>query len=172
MQKKGKKQPYRNALLKLKKERFSLDSLYKENQRLNANLLYKREEAQSLLKSAAQDKESAEKLRDAANKELEHINPYHPELFNSFSIGSVTIEEALRYRISSPVIGWDDQQNIGLIRLTCHKQSGNYETVAYGFSDALIKNSKRYISEEFIEDISKNIAKELTNLAFKKMKEW
>lgn len=172
MRKKTKKQPYRNALLKLNKERSSLDSLYKENQRLNANLLYKREEAQTLLKSAAQDKEKAEKLRSAALQELKQINPYHPDLFNSHNIDNATIDDALRYRMASPVIGWNDNQHMGMVRLTCYKQYGKYETVAYGFSEALIKNGNRYISEKFIDDLSKSIALELTELATKKMKEW
>jgi len=172
MAKKTKKQPYRNALLKLNKERSSLDSLYKENQRLNANLLYKREEAQALLKSAAQDKEKAEKLHESALKELKQSNPYHPDLFSNHTIGSATIEDALRYRITRPVIGWNDDQNMGVVRLICHKQHGSYETVAYGFSGALIKNNNKYISENFIDDLSKSIAMELIELATKKMQEW
>lgn len=172
MGKKTKKQPYRNALLRLFKKRSSLDSLYKENQRLNANLLYKQKEAQALLRSVAVDKEKSEKYRDSLQKELRDVNPYHPDLYPNKLTCNVSIEDALRYRISSPFIGWDDREKQGVVSIVCLNQNGQRETVAYAFSDAYIRECNAYINEEFIENLSKKIARDLTKLATTKMKEW
>jgi len=172
MRKKTKKQPYKNALLKLTKERSSLDSLYKENQRLNANLLYKQKEAQTLLRSAAVDKEKMEQYRDSLQKELRDVNPYHPNLYPNDLTFNVSKEDALRYRISSPSMSWDDNNNQGIIRMVCYNQTGKYETVAYAFSGALIKDRNEYINEELVEDLGKTIARDLLRLTTTKMKEW
>jgi hypothetical protein len=173
MRKKTKKQPYRNALLKLTKERSSLDSLYKENQRLNANLLYKQKEAHSLLTSAAMDKEKAEKYFDNARKELQTVNPYHPDLMSVHTISDTfRVEDVLRYRMAMPTVHWDDFHQQGIVKLVYHKQGGGRETVAFGFSEAYIKDDDRYINADVIEDMGKAIATELVALANKKMKEW
>lgn len=175
MAKKSKKQPYRNALLKLKKERSSLDGLYKENQRLNANLLYRQEEARALLRSAAEDKEKVERLHNAVREELKNVNPYHPDLTLAgihIASGTFSVEDAMRYRISIPSTNWNDARQEGVVRLTYQEQNGRRETAAYGFSGKLIKNGKSYISDEFIEDLSKSIAIQLTELATTKMKGW
>jgi len=173
MRKKSKKQPYRNALLKLTKERSSLDSLYKENQRLNANLLYKQKEAHSLLTAAAVDKEEAEKYFDNARKELQFVNPYHPDLMSIHMVNSTfQTEDVLQYRMTVPTLDWNDQEQTGIVKFVCHKQNNNYQTIAFGFSQAYIKNCDRYINMNLIEDISKTIATELVLLATKKMKEW
>lgn len=172
MSKRTKKQPYRNTLLKLKKERSSLISLYKENQRLNASALYNQKEAQTLLKSTAQDKEQVELLRNEVLNELKQYNPYHPALCSSVKVQNNTIEDALRYRIASPRVDWNDTQKSGAISIVCHKQPERYETIAYGFSDALIKNCDTYISEDMVDKISKDIATDLIEMATTKMKEW
>ncbi len=172
MSRKSKKQPYRNALLKLKKERASLDSLYKENLRLNANALYKQQEAHDLLNSAAQDKERAEKLRNEVLKELKQYNPYHPALHNNIVVENIIITDALRYRISAPYINWDDNLHSGSVRIVCHKQPNQYETLSFGFTESFIEERVIYRSDELIDDISKTITKELMTLANTKMKEW
>ena len=172
MSRRTKKQPYRNALLKLKKERASLNILYKENQCLNASALYKQKEAQSLLQSAAEDKEQIEILRNEMLKELKQYNPYHPSLHTNVDVTNVTIDDALRYRISAPSVNWDDTQKCGMVSINCHKQPNKQETVVFGFSEALVKDCERYISEDMIDIISKQIATDLMETATTKMKEW
>lgn len=174
MNKKSKKQPYRNALLRLRKKHVLLDSLYKENQCLNADALYKREEAQTLLKSAVHDKEQTEVLHKEALKELKQYNPYHPALCSITEIQGVSTEDhVLRYRISAPRIGWNDEKKSGMVRMVCYEQSSNnYKTVAYGFSAKLINDCKEIINEDYIDMISNDIARELISLATTEMKEW
>jgi len=173
MSRKSKKQPYRNALLKLKKERSSLDSLYKENQRLNASLLYKHQEAQDLLKTSADKRASAERLFEEARHEIRTANPYHPTLFEESEICCTSVQEALQYRISAPRVGWDDYTKEGIVKITCHDQLGGISSVAYGVSGGMLRAPQglRY-HDGFINDLSTKIAIELITLAEKQMKEW
>jgi hypothetical protein len=178
MSKRNKKQPYRNALLKLKKERNFLESLYKENQRLNANLLYKRKEAQTLLYEAAQEKDEAAKIRLEAENELQKANPYHPMLMATRDINAnatyepIDIHYALTYRLAAPSITWNESENRGVVKITCHKQPNRYETLAYGFSEALIKSGNVNDYQETIKSLSEEIAEELIKVASTKLKEW
>lgn len=171
MSKTTKKQPYRNALLKIKKERFSLDSLYKENQRLNADALYKQKEAQVLLNNSAKNKEKAKMLFDEAVKELHNSNAYHPALFNSSAPISVSCQDALLYRIVIPNMDWDDSTDKGMVRMVFSAHGGIPQTVAYAFSGGALKHSKSHICKNLIDDLSKKIATQLTTLVIKKMKE-
>jgi len=176
MSKRKKKQPYRNALLKTKKERDSLENLVKENHRLKASLLYKREEAQTLLHSAAQDKEQSEIILKRAEDELRKANPFHPMFMRekelSESAASVNMNYALTYRMTAPHLQWNEENNHGTIKFTCHKQFGEYETVGYGFTEAFIRDRNLIDQEEFMTEFSKDIARQLMELADEKLKEW
>ncbi len=172
MSRKSKKQPYRNALLKLKKERSSLDVLYKENQRLNASLLYKHQEAQTLLKQAAKDRESTERLQGEALKEIRSVNRYHPALFDSSEISLTVPSDVLRYRISPPHVDWDDAEKMGIVKIACGKVNGENAQIAYGFSEAMIKNQLMDVDGYIIDGLSKQIAGEMIAHAVKHMRKW
>jgi len=171
MSRKTKKQPYRNALLKLKKERDSLCALFKENQRLNANALYNQEEARTLLKSAFTDKEQAKRMYDEARKELKNTNMFHPMLNAEYAINASSTDTALMYRIARPSMNWNDESNSGAVYITCYNQKTNkHERLAFGFSAEYVKNG-RYNYDGFIDDMGKEIANQLMMMAFTKFKE-
>jgi len=170
MARKSRKQPYRNALLKIEKERASIELLQKENLRLNANLLYKQQEAKESLQEAIIEKEKASEISEMARNELREANPYHPSFLTEHHTDIVDLEYAFNYRMSAPNMIWDDGNKQGIIRIT----GGNgqkKETVAYGFSRAFIENANPH-DKELIEHIGKQIAGELTHMLFSNMKEW
>lgn len=113
--------------------------------------------------------EKAERLHQYAEQELRRVNKYHPTLMSpeyiDGGIGPVTVSDALSYRLVAPHIDWDDQRQVGAVKMIIGKAPGQSEQVAYAISEGSIRHLTDHMFEEVAKDMGNQIALELLRLA-------
>jgi len=158
------------------------EQLYRQNKELNDKLLaiqaelekQKKESSEKLetinknLADSQRKLESAEMYNQQMRKELERYNPYHTYLEKEIIIPHYT--DPLRCRLSTPKIKWNDEEDVGMVKIHVSEGAGT-RFVGYAFSKAALLEHQSYIKDMVIRDTAKIIATELTDCIEKEFKE-
>lgn len=179
---KSKKQPNRNALLKIRETRQRLEqeldealSAKRESHLLNASLQREAEIARQATREAVDREARAKRYARHTRDELKHANKYHPFLMNEQYIGGelnhdISLTDILQYRIAAPTVDWDDRKRAGAVRMVFGRVNGNKGQVAYGLSEHTLYNTN--YDDAFVDSLSKSVTKELFDLAKTKLKDY
>lgn len=160
------KQPYRNALKKLKKERDVLKHQLSDVASVRSSLLKKQSDLTF-------EHHSVTCIKNEVLKELKFYNPYHPYLDVTKVISKhLNLEAALDYRIAAPVVTDEPYNNTARITLYFKTPNqGKQIGVLYFSREALFGSNelRSYIDDENIKWISEHLARQLYDY-FRKQK--
>ena len=150
------------------------EKLYRQNKELNTKLtklVQELEEKKSFSNKqiveirqqqleVARELASAQQFLNSAKEELEHYNPVHPFLDKKQAILAPAYVDALRYRLVTPELKWNDDENVGMLRMDFMKD-GKPDTIAYAFSGKALEVHQSYIKDKLITELAKDIANKI-----------
>jgi len=159
-----KKQPGRNLIQKLRREREALLKDVKEVK------VQKTETTKEKVK-ASNELQLAENIRKAHQEELRKHAPYHPYSKATIELDSKTAmtNYALECRFIGPFMEWNDFDDRGILRLFTRDNHGKLEQFGYAVSGGVLHDYYGEFRNEFIKDMGESIAAQLFDAATAKM---